>query len=136
MRFDFVLLADAAQVLEGKLYIQGGGLTRLTAPTVPWMQPLAICMRLESVDDDDLSRDWQFEVAVFGPDENVLAEHRTPIALHRPDMAIAEGEQAGVVLLALTLSGLVVHSYGPHKVRVAIDGAEEELRFAVVPPEA
>lgn len=131
MRFDFALLADAAQVVEGKLYIQGGGLTRMTATSVPWAQPLAICMRLEPDADDDLSREWEFSVAVLGPDDMPITEARVPVTLHRPELVVAEGERPGV-LLALTISGLVVRSYGPHRVRLAVDGAEMELSFAVV----
>lgn len=132
MRFDFALLADAAQVAEGKLYVQGGGLTRMTAPTVPWMQPLAICMRLEPDADDDLSREWPFEVVVVGPGDNTIFAHQTPIMLQRPGIEAAEGEEPGV-LLALTIGTLTVQSYGPHRVTLTVGGAQTELRFAVVP---
>jgi hypothetical protein len=135
VRFDFALLADAAQVVEAKLYVQGGGLTRLTATSVPWMQPLAVCMRLAPDPDDDLGREWQFEVAVLGPEENAIFAHRTPVTLRRPAIAVAEGEQPSV-LLAVTLGALMFHGYGPHRVTLALDGAETELPFVVVPPEA
>lgn len=134
MRFEFVLLADAAQVVDRKLYVHGGGLTRLTVPSLPWMQPLAICMRLEPDDYDDLSHEWQFQLAVVGPDENPIIEHRIPLALHRPNTEPAEGEHRGV-LVALTISGLVVHAYGPHRVRLAIEGAVTEETFAVLAAE-
>lgn len=132
MRFDFALLADAAQVVDGKLYVHGGGLTRLNAASLPWVQPLSVCMRLGPDAHDDLSREWQFEVVVIGPEDNPIFAHRTPIRLQQPAIAIAEGEQPGV-LLALTLGALVVHAYGPHRVTLALDGAETELPFAVVP---
>jgi hypothetical protein len=131
VRFDFALLADYAQVVDGKLYVQGGGLTRLTAPSVPGMQPLAICMRLEPAPNDDLTRERQLGLTVLGPDDALITEHRTPLMLHRPDADVAEGEPLGV-LVALMLSGLVVQAYGPHRVRLSVDEAEAELRFAVV----
>lgn len=133
MRFDFALLADYAQVVDGKLYVQGGGLTRFTAPSVPWMQPVAVCMRLEPAANDDLSREWQFGFAVLDPGDAVITEHQTPLTLHRPETEVAEGERRGV-LVALTLSGLVIQRYGPHRVRLTIDGAKTELPFAVVAP--
>ncbi len=132
MRFDFALLADYAQVVDAKLYVQGGGLTRLNVPSLPWMQPVAVCMRLEPDDDDDLGREWQFGIAVLGPGEVLIAQHETPLTLSRPETEITEGEERGV-LVALTLSGLVVQAYGPHRVRLSLDGADTELTFAVVP---
>jgi len=133
MRFDFALLADAAQVVDGKLYVHGGGLTRMTATSVPWMQPVAICMRLEPDADEDLNREWQFRVVVLGPEDVPIFAHETPIRLQQPDVEVVEGEKPGV-LLALTLGGLMVHDYGPHRVSLALDGAETELPFAVIPP--
>jgi len=135
VRFDFALLADAAEVVGGKLYIHGGGLTRMTAASLPWTQSLSICMRLEPGAEDDVSRPWQFRVIVVGPDDHPIFEHQTPITLSKPDVDIAPGEAPGV-LLALTLSSLVVHHHGPHRVRLAFDGAETELPFAVVAPDS
>lgn len=60
--------------------------------------------------NDDLSREWQFGIAVLGPGDALITEHRTPLALH--DTEVAEGEQLGV-LVALTLSGLVVQDLWP-----------------------
>lgn len=134
MRFDFAMLADAAQVVEGKLYIHGGALTRITAGALPWTQPIAMGMRLEPDADDDLSREFRFRLTVVGPDSDVLAEHETPLSLQRPQAdPPAEGEPLGVVL-GLTLNGLVFRSYGLHRITLGFDGAESELRFAVVPP--
>src|SRR5947209_6484755 len=68
VRFDFALLADFAQVAEGKLYIQGGAFTRVNATSLPWVFPLAIAIRLEPAPDDDLAQEWQLELAITGPD--------------------------------------------------------------------
>ena len=132
MRFDFALLADAAQVVDGKLYVQGGGLTRLTAASVPWMQPVAVCMRLSPDAEDDLSREWQFTVVVTGPEQDPIFSHNALLMLHRPPIEAAVGEEPGV-LLALTISVLMVRSYGPHRLTLTVDGAQADLRFAVVP---
>lgn len=78
MRLDTVLFADAASAIGGKLYIHGGGITRIEAPTFPWTHPqLAIVVRLE-VEDRDRER-WAVEapmlsVALRDPDGKDLIE--------------------------------------------------------------
>jgi hypothetical protein len=39
MRLAFAMLADAATVAEGKIYVHGGGWNRLTVDAVPAVQP-------------------------------------------------------------------------------------------------
>ena len=133
MRFDYALLADFAQVINAKLYVQGGGLTRITALTLPFGVPVAIAMRLEAEPDIDLSRESQFEVVVVGPDGETIFSHQTPVTLERPQAIVEEGERPGV-FIALTLSALVMRSYGPHRIDLTFDDARTEMHFAVVRP--
>jgi hypothetical protein len=46
LRLDAIILADHAAAAEGKLYIHGGGITRINVPFVPFAVPmLAIVLR-------------------------------------------------------------------------------------------
>jgi hypothetical protein len=45
-RVDCFLLADSAQVANGKLYMLGGGWARLTVPQVPDTRPFEIAVRV------------------------------------------------------------------------------------------
>jgi hypothetical protein len=54
-----LLLADSAQVADGKLYVLGGGLNEIG----PGAQPLAIAMLIEVPwDRTDIRHDWRFEL--------------------------------------------------------------------------
>jgi hypothetical protein len=133
MRFDFALLADFAQMIDGKLYVQGGGLTRVTAPTVPFAVPVAIAMRIEPEPDAQVAGVSELEVSVIGPDGDTIFAHGAPMKLDRPAVTAQEGEKAAI-FVALTLSPLVLKGYGPHRVELRFDDARIELNFAVVRP--
>lgn len=44
MEIDFLILADAAQVAEGKLYLLGGGWDRMAVNTLPAVQTVGIAV--------------------------------------------------------------------------------------------
>src|SRR5918997_296190 len=44
MEIEFLILADAAQVAEGKLYVLGGGWDRIAVNTVPVLQAAGIAV--------------------------------------------------------------------------------------------
>jgi hypothetical protein len=133
MKFDFAMLADAAQVVEGKLYIQGGGLTRITAPSLPWMQPFGLCMRLwPESPSETASGDHPFSVEITDPNGTVTFSAELSVQLVLPDATRDPGEDAAVVI-AVTLGGLPVQTYGLHKIKLRLDDAETEVRVAVVP---
>jgi hypothetical protein len=46
MDIDFLILADSAQVAEGKLYMLGGGWDRLAVMGLPAVQPMGIAVGL------------------------------------------------------------------------------------------
>lgn len=54
MRLETFLLADhAAAAPDGKLYINGGGITRLAAPTIPFAVPLlSVILRFQTTESD------------------------------------------------------------------------------------
>lgn len=55
MILESLLLADNAAAAGGKLYVHGGGITRITPPTLPWVQPLlTVVLRLLADDVADL----------------------------------------------------------------------------------
>ena len=133
MKFDFAMLADAAQVVEGKLYVQGGALTRIAAPSLPWLQPFGLCMRLwPEGPDEGGPGDHQFSVEITDPNGNVTFAHELPIQLVRPNLPLAPGEDAAVII-AVTLAGLPVQSYGLHKIAIRLDDARTEVPVTVVP---
>ena len=45
-RVEWLILADEAEVVNGKLYMMGGGWDRLTAQSLPWGQHMAIAVAI------------------------------------------------------------------------------------------
>jgi hypothetical protein len=130
VRFDFALLADYAQTIHGKLFVQGGGLTRVTVGGLPWLQSIAVCMRLEFDEDDDSGRPYHFQIQVVDPEGDAIFDHGAPIAWQAPPTEVLEGEDRGA-FIAVTLNGVPFQRTGPHRVTLAVDGARAELSFAV-----
>jgi hypothetical protein len=73
MQLDTFMLADAATgAPDGKLYIHGGGITRIAAPEIPWTQPqLAIVTRLLMA-PEDWGQTHRLQVLLLAPDRTPL----------------------------------------------------------------
>ena len=76
MRTDFLLVADAAQVADGKLYLLGGAWNRIALPQFPMAAPLAVAVGLmvgwEETNQDHVARltiDDEDGALVLGPIE-------------------------------------------------------------------
>lgn len=130
-----LLLADAAQVVDGKLYVLGGGLQLLG----PHPQPVSIGLLLHVPWDRANTRhDWRLEL---------LDEDGAPVMHNEMPVTVAgtfeAGRPAGVVPgspllvpLAINFSALPVQPGGRYTWRLAIDGTTEDgwqLSFSVRP---
>lgn len=141
MLADTILLADYASVHDGKLFVHGGGITRLDAHELPLVLPtLAVVARIRIDDDAELDVPHRYSLKITGPnDELVVPESYLD--------SVAEGEREELppgedryVQLVIAMGGLVFRSAGPHRVQLSVD--ESPLvgcSFAVVkmgPPAA
>jgi hypothetical protein len=127
MKFDFVIVADAATEAGGKLNILGAGITRLTPPRVPWREPALTFVVRALVEPDDLGQDHRITVSVVEPGGSFLVppmKTEIPAAeLLKTAERAADEEARGVQLIA-TLAGPVFRQAGVYEVVVEIDGAE------------
>lgn len=128
-----ILLADSAQVADGKLYILGGGLNAIG----PHPQPLAIAILIEVPwDRANISHDWKIELLdadgmpVMAGDMPVLVGGEFESG--RP--AGAEPGSPLPVPLAINISALPVDAGRSYAWRLAINGTSEptwSVRFRV-----
>jgi hypothetical protein len=119
-----MLLADAAQVADGKLYILGGGLQMIG----PNPQPLAIALLLAVPwDRANISHEWQLEL---------LDEDGVPVLHNDMPFLIAgqfeagrpPGSPAGTPLpvpLGISFNALPVQKGHRYTWRLAINGSSE-----------
>jgi hypothetical protein len=136
VKVDFFILADAASAAEGKLYLHGGAITRLNLASLPAAVTLAGAVRLLVDESDPTKPPQRFGVEWHRPDGTLLGpalEAETPPEPQQE--GLREGEERG--LLVILTFALVIDAYGPHEVRVTLDGEHAaERRLLVTPGEA
>ena len=123
MRLGMLMLADNAAAAEGKLYIHGGGISRITPPRLPWAHPmLTLMLRLDADDVDDLDAAHQIVVAIVDPDGAFIVGPGD-LTVERPTpQLLLEGEPL-VAYLAVTVAPVTFERAGLHEVQVDVDGA-------------
>jgi hypothetical protein len=124
VELDTLLLADYAIVAEGKLFIQGGGVTEVRAPTFPWVHPqLALVIRFR-LDDDEAWGEHTLNLRMVGPNSS--------FAIPPTDLSVPAAELPDVpdidrfVQLALTVAPIPFPAPGIYQLELALDG--EPLR--------
>jgi len=117
-----MLLADAADVVGGKLYVLGGGWSQLGAPDVPTNMALAIKI---DVPWDETNRRHQVVATLITADGEQVELNGEPI---RADMEFEVGRPPGLPLgtsidapLALSFSGVALAA-GGYVWELEIDG--------------
>lgn len=109
MKVQAFMLADAAAALEGKLYIHGGGFTRITASEVPFVRQFAFVAQCRVDDGDDKSQAVGFSLrnpsGAF-----VVPEHGFNVDLEQHETT-APGEPV-LLNFAVTVNGLLFQEAG------------------------
>lgn len=120
MRLDVCLLAEAAAGYDGKLFVHGGGVTRIVAPIIPWTHPqLALVVRLE-LEDGDTQQEHELAVQIEDPSGDPIVPRATfPIQVG--EFLGVEGEGA-YVNFALTISPLTFGRAGLHRFLIEVNG--------------
>lgn len=120
MRLDTLLLADHAATSEGKLYVNGGGITRFNVPALPFAIPMLSVIVRMLTDDRDVG-EHRFLLEFLNPD-NVQALPPEPVDVvvgPRPPDAIP-GEETFIQFVA-SFGGLPILRSGIHRLRVSWD---------------
>jgi hypothetical protein len=132
MEVGAALLADAARVESGKLYIHGGGWDTIYSGVFPFNYPtlaLAVCLLVEW---GEAPAQIPVSVDLIDEDETVLQEGppaslpviHAPISIH--------GSQISVTW-TVTLQGMRFDRPGNYRFRIKVnDKVRRELRFQVV----
>lgn len=125
---DYVILADAAAVADGKHYIHGGGWDTLAAPAFPAAHPLlAVAVRLR-IPWSDTNLPHLLEVDVIDADgRSILPEPpgppRSPFTVGRPATATPGGDQ--VLPLVFSLHHVQFPAPGTYAAVVRLDGDDQ-----------
>jgi hypothetical protein len=119
---EYAFLADAAQVQPGsKFHVLGGGISRLTGPTFPFVHPhLSLVVGLR-VAVPERNREYELGFIVASPDGASITTANGRV------VARGNGDAGDLVLtIAIDLWNLNFTMSGEHAVRILIDGAEKK----------
>ena len=136
MQVDYLVLADAVSVAEGKHYIHGGGWDTLYVTSLPVTHPmLGVAVRL-SIPWNETGQQLALEVDVLGGEagRSILIEPlRGIVNTERPHNIPPGGNL--LLHLALSFTNLNLVNSGPYDVVLRVDGEPlAESRFNVVLP--
>jgi hypothetical protein len=137
MELDTFLLADAATVTpDGKMFVHGGGLTRIAVPALPWTQPqLALVMRFR-MEESDWDAAHQLQVSLAAPDGTAVippGSIEVPVG-NQPETL--ENEES-FLQIALSIASVPFLNQGIYTFRLALDGEPRgSLSLAVIGAEA
>ncbi len=122
-RVDCFLLADAVQVVDGKLYILGGGWDHLTAPQFPVARQVELAVRV-IVAWTETNRPLQFEVQLETEDGEALLHPaaQAEIAVGRP-IHLREGSEQAVPFV-MKMAGVPLRYPGRYVFVLRLAGEE------------
>ncbi len=133
MEIEWLILADAAQIVAGKLYLLGGGWDRVTIKEIPQKFAIAVSVK---VPWDETNKKHTLELEILSEDPNTeevknLAKMGGQFEVGRPAGIPAGKDQR--IQLALEV-GLKFDNPGIKKIVANIDGSvSKELYFDVLP---
>lgn len=131
MRLDAFLLADAVSTPpDGKVYIHGGGFTRLTLPVLPFVVPaIGVMIRIE-ISEKELLKEHDYRLTWLDPAGDKVMP---PMEFNgKADDAppLAEGERR-YIIVGVNMGGIPITRAGCYSIEFHIDG--ELMRSEPVP---
>jgi hypothetical protein len=135
---DFIVLADWSEVINGKLYLQGGGWDTIHAPSFPTSRNVAVAVSL-SVPWAETNRTHKMEFKILNEDTGqVLAHMDGEMVLGRPPDLPPGSDQVALVSLnsPLTFEGaaqcvFIVTLNGEERKRKAFRVRQAGLQFSL-----
>lgn len=117
-----LMLANAAEVREGLLYVLGGGIEQLWVAELPTEVAPTVVLSVELA-ADEIGLPFTPHLRVTSDSGNVLADVAMPPAIPEPRVAEAGGARSFRFPMVFTV-GMQVSEEGGHRLSVAVDGDE------------
>jgi hypothetical protein len=135
MELDYALLADSAQVAQGKTYILGGGVSILWRPQFP--APIGVSLVAQfTYHRSEANTNHEIRIQVMDADGNpVIPEIQGQLGIGPPEPHVPSGLQL-VAPIVIPFPPLpVLQRPGSYAVEILIDGRHvKSLPFAVATP--
>jgi hypothetical protein len=131
MKLDTFLLADAVAAHDRKLFVHGGGVSRIAVPEFPFTQPqIALLARFAPEKDEEISEKHTFGLRLVNPDGQELYPIAEMAVGVDPKKDHVEGEEV-YLNLAVQAGPIQLHGPGIYRVEIYLDG--EMMRSAALP---
>lgn len=125
---DFLVLADRAEAVNGKLYMMGGGWDRLTPGKLPAAHTLGIALGVV-IPVGTPQMDHRLDLSIDGPAKPELSPSAIQFSRQNPPASMP-----GRAVFGLEAS-IVLRAPGVYRIRVTIDGAgAKQVEFNVEAP--
>ena len=119
MNVDFAFLAEAAETINGKLYLIGGAIDTIWTETLPIVYPrLSFVMRL-LFSLTEIGRAHHIELNLMNEDGKVLARVSGDIHVSRNPQVPGDWEQG--FLAVLNFAGLTFERFGEYRFELVAD---------------
>ena len=134
MEVEFLILADAVQAVNGKLYMLGGGWTTLHAATIPTTHPLGIALGFR-VPWQETNQVHRLEIRMVDADgAAIIQPMQAQLEMGRPPGLRAGADQTAVMAVNAAVQ---LGKEGRYEVQVAVEGQiVRAVAFDVVPAHA
>ena len=127
-RVEWLILADEAEVVNGKLYMMGGGWDRLTAQSLPWGQHMAIAVAIR-VPWMDTNRQTSVEIDLQDGAGSSLAKVDGQFVVGRPAQSVPGQPLRTQIAIKMDAK---FQKLGTYVVVCRLHGAETTFPFSVV----
>jgi len=119
MEIEFLILADAVQAVNGKLYMLGGGWTTLHAPAIPTTHPLGIALGFR-VPWQETNQVHQLEIKMMDADgAPVIPPIQAKLEMGRPPGLRPGAEQSAVIAVNAAIK---FARAGRYEMQAAVEG--------------
>lgn len=123
---EYAGLADAAASHGGKLYIHGGGITKLSVPTLPFAVPMLALVIILKPGEKDYGRARNLAIRFVNPDGvDMMPPDPSPMKVG-PRPELLEGEDSFIHLI-LNFAAIPLLRTGLHRLVIEIDGVEARV---------
>jgi len=131
MEVEFLILADAVQAVNGKLYMLGGGWTTLHAAAIPTTHPLGIAFGLR-VSWQETNQVHRLEIKMVDSDgASIIQPIQAALEMGRPPGIRSGADQTAVIAVNAAVQ---FTKAGRYEVQAAVEGQTvRTVAFDVVP---
>ncbi len=118
MKLDWALLADAAQIWDGLVFLMGGGIDTVNSPTEPGVLNATLVIRL-LLHKMETGRPHRLELRIADEDGHELGKVQTELVVpENPDIPIGWDHTA---MFALNIRGMPMQKYGRYSIDIIAD---------------